>query len=104
MKGRDTVAVAALRSGLAAIDNAEAVAPPPTPMPRAGIVAAAMVGLGAGEAERLLLSEDQIADIIRAEIADRRAAASDYERAGRLDQTEQLTAEADVLAGHLERT
>ena len=104
MKGRDPVAIAALRSGLAAIDNAEAVAPPPAPMPRAGIVAAGMVGLGAGEAERRQLSEDQMADIIRTEIADRQAAAEEYERAGHLDQSARLTAEADVLAAHLTRS
>ena len=73
-------------------------------MPRAGIVAAGMVGLGAGEAERRPLSEDQMADIIRTEIADRQAAAEEYERAGHLDQSARLTAEADVLAAHLTRS
>src|SRR5918996_2373390 len=50
MKARDAVAVAALRSALAAIDNAEAVAAAPAP-PGAGSadVAGAAVGVRAAE-------------------------------------------------------
>jgi uncharacterized protein YqeY len=101
MKARDHVALAALRSALAAIDNAEAVARPRAPEPRGGVIAKAAAGLGAGEAVRLELSDSQITDIVRAEVADRRLAATGYERAGRPDDAARLMAEADVLMAHL---
>lgn len=54
MKARDAVAVSALRSALAAIDNAEAVdaaqAPPPTVVD--SDIACSVGGLLAGEVER----------------------------------------------------
>src|SRR5262245_1831305 len=84
LKARDRVAVAALRSALGAIDNAQAVEAPPAPL-SGGVIAGAVTGLGAGEAPRRELSECDIAAIVRGEVADRRAAAEDYERAGRLD-------------------
>jgi uncharacterized protein YqeY len=100
LKARDRVAVAALRSALAAIDNAQAVEAPPAPR-SGGVVAGAVAGLGAGEAPRRELSEGQIVAIVRAEVAERLAAAADYERAGRADAAGRLTAEADVLAALL---
>jgi uncharacterized protein YqeY len=60
-----------------------------------------VTGLGAGEAPRRVLSPAEIAAIVRSEVADRRAAAEDYERAGRVDVAARLKAEADVLAAHL---
>jgi uncharacterized protein len=105
MKARDAAAVAALRSALAAIDNAEAIEGRPASasasMSTGGVIAGAAPGLGAGEAERLDLSERQIVDIVRAEVADRRSAAAGYERAGQPDRAARLTAEADTLAAHL---
>lgn len=101
LKARDQVAVAALRSALAAIDNAQAVEAPPAPRSSGGVVAAAVTGLGAGDVPRRHLSESDIAAIVRAEVADRRVAAADYERAGQVDAVARLTAEADVLAAHL---
>lgn len=100
LKARDQLAVAALRSALAAIDNAQAVAAPPAPR-SGGVIAGAVAGLGAGEAPRRDLSPGDIAAIVRAEVADRRAAAAEYERAGQPDAAARLTAEADVLAAHL---
>lgn len=100
LKARDHAAVAALRSALAAIDNAQAVEAPPAPRSR-GVVAGAVIGLGAGDVPRRRLSESDIAAIVRAEVADRRVAATDYERAGQGDAAARLTAEADVLAVHL---
>ena len=100
LKARDQAAVAALRSALAAIDNAQAVEA--TPAPRSGgVVAGAVTGLGAGDVPRRRLSESDIAAIVRAEVADRRVAATDYERAGQVDAAARLTAEADVLAAYL---
>jgi uncharacterized protein len=100
MKARDHAAVAALRSAVAAIDNAQAVEGPPAPR-SGGVIAEAVTGLGAGDVPRRELSEDDIAAIVSAELADRRTAAADYERAGQVDAAARLTAEADVLAAHL---
>jgi uncharacterized protein YqeY len=63
-----------------------------------------VTGFGAGEAPRRELSEGDIAAIVRAEVADRRAAAADYERGGQVDAAARVTAEADVLAAHLTAT
>lgn len=103
MKARDMTAVAALRATLAAIDNAEAVdaAQAPTVSIGNAEIANSMVGLGAGDVARRVLTENQIAGIVRAEIADRRTAAADYERAGLHDRAERLRSEAEVLAAHL---
>ena len=100
LKARDQAAVAALRSALAAIDNAQAVEAPPAPL-SGGVVAGAVTGLGAGDVPRRRLSASDIAAIVRAEVADRRVAATDYERAGQVDAAARLTAEADVLAAYL---
>jgi uncharacterized protein len=102
MKARDPAAVAALRSALAAIDNAEAVEVRHAPTSSSGgVIPGAVAGLGAGEAARRDLSEPEVAAIVRAEVVDRRSAAAEYERAGRPDRAARLTAEADVLDAHL---
>jgi uncharacterized protein len=102
-KARDAAAVAALRSALAAIDNAEAVEAAPGPPPEAGHarLAGTVAGLGAAEAERRTLPEGQVERIVHAEVADRRAAALTYERAGRHERARRLRAEADVLGSYL---
>jgi uncharacterized protein len=105
IKARDGVAVAALRSALAAIENAEAVTPPPGSPAEAthAQLAGTVVGVGAAEAERRALSEAEIEEIARAEVDERRAAADAYERAGRPEEARRLRAEADVLVGYLAR-
>jgi uncharacterized protein len=105
---RDTVATSALRSALAAIDNASAV--PAAPAPAAGTggphFAGTVAGLGAGEAERRRLTEAEAEQIVRAEVTGRQAAARDYDRTGHASQAGRLRAEAQVLlsvidvAGH----
>jgi len=103
MKRRDTTTVTALRSALSAIENAEAVSTPETPVPIIGDgeIAGAAVGLGAGDVPRRALSETQVAEIVRQEISDRHQAADLCERAGRSDHARQLRDQADVLTGHL---
>lgn len=103
LKARDRAAVAALRSALAAIDNAQAVTAPPVPR-AGGVVAGAVRGLGAGDVPRRGLSTDEVAAIVRSEVDDRRAAAADFERSGRVEAAGRLIAEADVLAVHLTDT
>ncbi len=97
MKARDLVAVAALRSTIAAIDNAEAVDEAPLTPVGDGVIAQAASGLGAAEAERRTLSEDDTIHIVRAEVEERAAAADGYERAGRSERAERLRAEVAVL-------
>jgi uncharacterized protein YqeY len=53
--------------------------------------------VGAAEAQRRHLSETEIEEIVRTEVAERQAAAPTYERAGRRDQAERLRHEAHVL-------
>lgn len=100
MKERDRVAVTALRSTLAAIDNAEAV---DTTAVASGslTIESSPVGIGVAEAERRALSDEDIAQIVRSEVADREAAALEYDRAGRPERAEALRAEAQVLSSHL---
>ena len=99
LKARDTIATSALRSALAAIDNAGAV--PPAPAPAAGAggphVAGAVAGLGAAEAERRSLTAAEVEEIVRTEVAERQAAARDYDRVGHAEQADRLRREADVL-------
>jgi len=100
---RDSVAVSALRSAQAAVSNAEAVAPPPGPAaPGANRhFAGSVQGLGAAEVPRRVLTEDQVTEIVRAEIAERHQAADLYEQSGRADRAARLRREADVLAAAL---
>ena len=99
MSARDTIAVSALRSALSAIDNAVAISmdsrsAAETSSPH---FAGAAESLAAGEAPRRGLSEDQIENIVRAEVAEREAAAREYEQRGRADQAGRLRREARVL-------
>jgi uncharacterized protein YqeY len=114
LSARDMIAAAAIRSALAAIGNAEAVRPRVKPRPATGTtpapdgthrtpvgsehIAGAAAGLGAAEAARRQLTEADIAEIVLAEIADRRSAADQYDRLGRDDRAERLRREAEVLA------
>jgi uncharacterized protein YqeY len=99
LSSRDSVAVAALRSALSAIANAEAV-PSANGSRVVGSehVAGAVAGLGAGDAARRDLTEPDVAAIVAAEISDRRSAAGEYELLGRSDRSVRLRREADVLA------
>lgn len=100
MKAGDRVAVAALRSALAAIDNAEAVTRAPSADERLAIEQIA-IGVGAAEAQRRILTGAMIEDIVRAEVAEREAAARDYDVAGRPERAERLRGEVAVLVAHL---
>jgi hypothetical protein len=103
MKARDTVAIAALRSALGAIDNAEAVDAGRASQPGVGHarLAGTVSGLRATEVERRRLGAAEMADILRAEVAERHAAAGGYERAGQRVRAERLRGEAAVLSSCL---
>lgn len=94
---RDRALVSTLRATLAALDNAEAVAPDGGG-PGSLALEASPVGVGAREVARRDLSDDDIARVVRAEIAERRAAARVYEQAGRHEHAQRLGHEADTLA------
>lgn len=98
IRNRDRAAVAALRSALAAIENAAAVAPGD----RAGFGLPA-VGLGVTEVARRAQDDAEVEAIVRGEVADRRTAADEYERLGRTDRADRLRAEAHALVSHLDR-
>ena len=118
MKACDQPAVTALRSALAAIDNAEAVDTAKAPAAEAagavdtipaagdpagaGRIAGSAVGVGAAEVERRALTPAETEAIVRGEVAERRTAAHAYERAGLSGRAERLRAEADVLSAHLD--
>jgi uncharacterized protein YqeY len=97
MKQRDSVAVAALRSALAAIDNAEAVE-----ISQFSSVEAPLRGLGAGDVARRHLSAQEMDDIVRAELSERLEAAATYDRGGQQTHAERLRRESDVIAAHLD--
>jgi uncharacterized protein len=103
MSARDMIAVSALRSAMSAIDNAGAVSVESGPAAETSSphFAGAAAGLGAGEAQRRGLSEDQVEEIVRAEIAEREAAAREYERRGHADQAERLRGEVRALEAAL---
>ena len=98
MKTRDRDVAAALRTVLAALDNAEAVAAPEPPIGTDTLIAGSLAGLGAGDAPRRELTEADVAAIVDAEIADLRASADDYDRLGRHDRANGLRAGAEAVA------
>jgi uncharacterized protein YqeY len=104
MKARDKPAVAALRSTLAAIDNAEAVdAAAGGGQPAGeGAIAGAALGVGAAEVERRPLTAAETEAVVRREAAERQSAAHAYERAGRALHAERLRAEAELLSAYLD--
>jgi uncharacterized protein YqeY len=103
LRSRDQAAVAATRSALAAIANAEAVLPSRAgnPRPGTGPVAGALSGLGAGEAARRILSAGEVTAIVSAEIAERRVAARQYRDGGHESAALRLEREAEVLTAVL---
>jgi hypothetical protein len=112
MKERDTVAATGLRSALGAIANAEAVSlpaassgPPARPAAQSSPrFAGAVAGLGAAEVSRREVTEAEATAIAAAEVADRRAAARDYQAAGHADRADRLRREAQAIESALDIT
>ncbi|MFT3969808.1 MAG: hypothetical protein QM695_05875 [Micropruina sp.] len=103
MKARDTPARNAIRSALAAIENAEAVSVEPAAgaVVTSEHVAGAAIGVGAAEAERRELDEDHSLEIVSAERDERLAAAADYRVRGEEQRAAELEAEAAALDAFL---
>lgn len=100
-KARDTTATAVLRSTLAAVANAEALPVAEAALTGEGPIAGAASGLGATEAARRELTDEDIRGIITGEQAERLSAATDLEAHGAVEKAEQLRAEAELLAAYL---
>lgn len=100
MKARNSRAISALRTAIAAIDNAESVDSTAT-APASAHIAGAAIGLGAAEAPRRSLSPAQVHAILRAQIDDRSAEADRYETLGQIEAAEGLRGEAQIIAAYL---
>jgi len=102
MKSRDRDALAALRTAIAAIDNAEAVpAPEAAPPATSAHIAGARSGLGAAEAARRELSASELQDIVRGQISEHTLEADRYDALGQVDSAERLRRQAHALAPYL---
>jgi uncharacterized protein YqeY len=98
MKARHVDAVTALRTAIAAIDNAEAVDAPADDQPRASEhIAGARSGVGATEAERRDLTASTVRAILREQISERVAEAERYDGHGQTAAADRLRREADAL-------
>jgi hypothetical protein len=74
------------------------------PRPAVPHFAGAVSGLGAAEGERHTLTEPEVEQIVRTEVAERQAAAYSYDRAGRPDQAGRLRREASILMSVIDRS
>ena len=113
MKARDQQAVSALRSTLARIDNAEAVdadgldadgldaEPALYRGVRRPAVAGSVLGVGAAEVDRRVLTPEEMAAVVRDDVEEREMAAEVLERVGRPDHAERLRAQAKLLTTYL---
>ena len=107
LAARDLTSVAALRTALTAIANAEAVPAGPSaarspaerpPANHGQHFAGSAAGLAGAEANRRQLTAAQVRQIVAAEITDREAAAAQYDELGRADRAWRLRLEAQALA------
>lgn len=101
MKARNSVAVSALRTTIAAIDNAESVDDTAQTTLDNTHIAGSTRGLGSAEAVRKVLSPADVRAILRAQIDDRATEAERYETLGQAQAAAKLREEAAVIAGYL---
>jgi uncharacterized protein len=104
MKARESEAVAALRTAIAAIDNAEAVAIPAAGERQATTsshFAGARAGVGATEAARRELGSGDIRAILDDLIAGYAREADGYDTLGHADAARRLRNQARLLAAYL---
>jgi uncharacterized protein YqeY len=95
-KHRDSARVSALRSGLSAIDNAETPDNARVDAPSSGTIAGGVVGLGAAEVARRVLSDEEIRFLLQREVEERLAAAKQVD-ASHAERAATLRTEAAVL-------
>lgn len=87
----------AVRSALAAVENASAVDGALPTATQTGPIAKAVSGLGAADVPRRNLTDEEATDIVKMELAERRAAAADYRRLGQREEADRLESEAIIL-------
>jgi regulator of protease activity HflC (stomatin/prohibitin superfamily) len=105
VREHDRPAVSALRSALAALDNAEAVRPGEDLQPEVSQhIAGGMAGVGAAEVERRVLDVESQRALVRAEIESSLTAAMTYQQHGQRTRAAELRMGADVLAAVLNST
>lgn len=103
LKARDRATVAALRSALAAIDNAEAV---PVDQGKTRVaegehIAGAAIGAGSADVDRHQLTDSDVRAIVEKEASERSVAAHEHEQLGRHDIAAHLRTEVDILSRYL---
>ncbi len=102
MKARQPEIVAALRTALAAIDNAETVdATDPAGAPASEHIAGSRAGVGSTEADRRVLPIDELRAILYAQITDHTTAASRYDAYEQQDAAGRLRRQAEALTKYL---
>jgi uncharacterized protein YqeY len=102
MKAREPDAVSALRTAIAAIDNAEAVPAPETdPATTSSHIAGARAGVGAAEAARRQLSAGRQRATLRDQITGYTTEADRYEALGKQDAAARLRTQARLLTAYL---
>ncbi len=103
MRAREPDAVSALRTAIAAIDNAEAVpAPEASQATTSAHFAGARAGVGAAETARLNLSDSQQLAILRDQVTGYTTEAARYEALGQQAAAARLRAQARLLAAFLD--
>lgn len=94
MKDRDAVAVRALRTTIAAIDNAEA---PEVDQVGATTIEQSPRATWSTEVQRETLTGEAVRELVSTEIGERLSAARSFARIGQVEYVKQLRAEAAVL-------
>ena len=103
MKTRDADALAALRTAIAAIDNAQAVpASGPHHPTTSAHVAGARSGPGSTEAARRQLGSSDLRDILRDQITEYAREADRYDALGQAETAERLRRQAGTLAAYVQ--
>lgn len=97
LKARDAAAASTFRQALSAIDQAEAVQLSEAPPAEPGIIAGGVLGLGRAEVARTVLSDAAVRSVLERDIAERRAAAAEFDRLSRPSDAARLVAEAERL-------
>lgn len=101
MKSRSAEAVSALRTALAAIDNAEAVPAGDPSGHRDAAIAGATSGVGSSEAARRVLSIAEVRAVLDGLVEEYTTEAQRYLGLGRHDDAEKLQRQAQTLRRHV---
>jgi uncharacterized protein YqeY len=102
LKARDSEAVSALRTAIAALDNAEAVPDPGIKRaPGSARIAGATSGAGSSEAVRRRLSPSELDAIVREQVTEQEREAERYDALGQVEAAGRLRRQAQILVAYL---